>query len=136
MRILSDVMITNLKKIPNDTSVTNAAKRMREEGIGSLLVERTGKLMRDREPRIIGLVTETDIIRKAVAEEKNLNHTTVESIITSPMITIEPTWPVKEAYDMMKQQEVRYLLVGDSEQIVGLISLRDLLVCLKEQQTF
>ena len=133
MSTLADVMITDLKTIPCESSVSNAAKHMRSEGIGSLLVERTGKLLRDREPKIIGLVSETDIIRKAVAEDKNLHETRVESIITSPMITVEATWPVEEAYDMMKQQGVRYLLVTESDKVVGLISLRDLLVYLKEK---
>ncbi|GJL62902.1 MAG: hypothetical protein NPIRA04_15560 [Nitrospirales bacterium] len=106
---------------------------MRTEGIGSLLVERTGKLLRDPDSTIIGLVSETDIIRKAVADDKNLHNTKVESIITSPMITVETSWPIEEAYEMMKQQGVRYLLVTESEKVVGLISLRDILVHLKER---
>ena len=133
MPTIADVMITNLKTIPCESSVSEAAKRMRTEGIGSLLVERHGKLLRDPESKIIGLVTETDIIRKAVAEDKNLHDTVVESIITSPMITVGVTWPINEAYDMMKQQGVRHLMVMESEKVVGLISLRDILVYLKEK---
>jgi len=133
MSKLADVMITNLKSISCTSSVIEAAKRMRAEGIGSLLVERTGNLLRDPDSTIIGLVSETDIIRKAVADDKNLHNTKVESIITSPMITVETTWPIEEAYEMMKQQGVRYLLVTESENIVGLISLRDILVHLKER---
>ncbi|MGB0910203.1 MAG: cyclic nucleotide-binding/CBS domain-containing protein [Nitrospirales bacterium] len=132
MPTLADVMITDLKTIPCEASVFDAARKMRVEKIGSLLVKRAGKLLRDQESKIIGLVSETDIIRKAVAEEKNLYETRVESIITSPMITVGTTWPLEEAYEMMKQQEVRYLLVSESEKIVGLISLRDILVSLKE----
>jgi len=130
---LSHVMITNLKTIACTASIIEAAKRMRAEGIGSLLVERPGKLLRDPDSKIIGLVSETDIIRKAVADDKSLHDTTVESIITSPMITVEPTWPIEEAYEMMKLQGVRYLLVTESENVVGLISLRDILVYLKER---
>ena len=133
MPTIADVMITDLKTISCDSSVWEAAKRMRSEGIGSLLIERHGKLLRDPESKIIGLVTETDIIRKAVAEDKNLHGTTVESIITSPMITIGVTWPIDEAYDMMKQQGVRHLMVMESDKVVGLISLRDILVYLKEK---
>ncbi len=133
MSNLSEVMIKNLKTIPCESSVFEAAKRMRAEGIGALMVERKGKLLKDAESKIIGLVSETDIIRKAVAEDKNLHNTPVESIITSPMITVETTWPVEEAYDMMKQQGVRYLLVTEAKNVVGLISLRDILVYLKEK---
>ncbi|GJL54619.1 MAG: hypothetical protein NPIRA02_17510 [Nitrospirales bacterium] len=133
MSKLADVMITNLKTISCTASVLDAAKRMRTEGIGSLLVERTGTLLRDPASTIIGLVSETDIIRKVVAGDKNVHNTNVESIITSPMITVESTWPIEEAYDMMKGQGVRYLLVTESQKVVGLISLRDILVHLKEQ---
>ncbi|WP_447969500.1 CBS domain-containing protein [Nitrospira sp. M1] len=133
MAKLADVMITNLKTISCTSSVFDAAKLMRTEGIGSLLVERTGKLLRDPNSKIVGLVSETDIIRKVVADDKNVHTTNVESIITSPMITVESTWPIEEAYDMMKQQGVRYLLVTESENVVGLISLRDILVHLKER---
>ena len=133
MAKLADVMISNLKTIPSESSVFDAANRMKAEGIGALMVERTGKLLRDRESKIIGLVSETDIIRKVVAEDKNLHDTQVESIITSPMITVETTWPIEEAYEMMKQQGVRYLLVTDSQNVVGLISLRDILVYWKEK---
>ena len=132
MSTLANAMTTNLKTISCEASVFEAAQKLRVERIGCLLVERTGKLLRDCETKIIGLVSETDIIRKAVAEEKNLYETPVESIITSPMITVGTTWPIEEAYDMMKQQEVRYLLVTNSEKVVGLISMRDILVHLKE----
>ena len=132
MARLAEVMIKDLKKIPCQSSVLDAAKRMRQENIGSLLVERAGKLLRDQQSKIIGLVSETDIIRKVVAEDKSLRDTQVESVITSPMITVESSWPVEEAYEMMKKQGVRYLLVTESENVVGLISLRDILVHLKE----
>ncbi|MCA9470612.1 MAG: CBS domain-containing protein [Nitrospirales bacterium] len=131
MSRLAEVMTTDLKRIPCQSSVLDAARRMRQENIGSLLVERPGKLLRDQESKIIGLVSETDIIRKVVAEEGNLRETKVESIITSPMISVESSWPVEEAYEMMKQQGVRYLLVTESEHVVGLISMRDILVHLK-----
>lgn len=132
MPTLADVMIVDLKTISSGSSVSEAAKRMKIEGIGSLLVERKGRLLRDQSPRIVGLVTETDIIRKVVAEDKSAHETQVDAIITSPMITVEATWPINEAYDMMKAQGVRYLLVTESDRVVGLISLRDLLVFLKE----
>ena len=131
MSRLAEVMTTDLKRITCQSSVLDAARRMRQENIGSLLVERPGKLLRDQESKIIGLVSETDIIRKVVAEEGNLRETKVESIITSPMISVESSWPVEEAYEMMKQQGVRYLLVTESEHVVGLISMRDILVHLK-----
>jgi signal-transduction protein with cAMP-binding, CBS, and nucleotidyltransferase domain len=131
MVTLEQAMSTNLKKISCNSSLVEAAKQMRAEGIGALLIERIGKLLRDREGQIVGLITETDIIRKAVAEEVDLANHTVEQMMTTPMITVEITWPLEDAYDMMKDSGVRHLLVSKNQTIVGLVSLRDLLDHLK-----
>ena len=91
-----------------------------------------GKLLRDREGQVIGLITETDVVRKAVAGEMNLAKTSVEKVMTTPMITVESSWPLDDAYEMMKEQGVRHLLVTENSQIMGIVSLRDLLVHLKD----
>ncbi len=105
---------------------------MRNERVGALLIERIGKLLRDREPHIVGLITETDIIRKGVAEEIDLTKHTVEQFMTTPMISVESTWPLEDVYEMMRDSGVRHLLVSKEKTIVGLVSIRDLLVHLKE----
>ncbi|MEE8124566.1 MAG: CBS domain-containing protein [Nitrospirales bacterium] len=132
MKTLAHVMTTVLQKISSQSSVAMASKQMREAQVGSLVIERHGELMRDREEQIIGLITETDIIRKAVAEELDLKSTAVDTVMTSPMITVEASWPIEEAVDMMKDSGVRHLLVTQNKVVVGLVSLRDLLANLKE----
>jgi CBS domain-containing protein len=106
MKTLAHVMTTVLQKISSQSSVAMASKQMREAQVGSLVIERHGELMRDREEQIIGLITETDIIRKAVAEELDLKSTAVDTVMTSPMITVEASWPIEEAVDMMKDSGV------------------------------
>ena len=103
------VMRKELKKIAHDASVKAAAKRMRDERIGSLFVERDDKL--------IGIVTETDVVRRAVAEGADLAKVTVQSIMT--------------AHDMMGDLGVRHLGVTEGGKLVGLVSVRDLLVYFK-----
>ena len=132
MKTLAHVMTTVLQKISSQSSVAMASKQMREAQVGSLVIERHGELMRDREEQIIGLITETDIIRKAVAEELDLKSTAVDTVMTSPMITVEASWPIEEAVDMMKDSGVRHLLVTQNKVVVGLVSLRDLLANVKE----
>ncbi len=131
MFTLADAMSTDLKKISSETSVTQAAKRMRAERVGALVIERVGKLLKDREAHIVGLITEADIVRKAVADEVDLANTAVDQVMTSPMITVEATWPLTEAYDMMRDSGVRHLLVTNKEKVVGIVSIRDLLVRLQ-----
>ena len=131
MDTLADAMSTDLKKISSEASVIQAAKRMRAERVGALLIERVGKLLKDREGKIVGLITEADIVRKAVADEVDLANTAVDQVMTSPMITVEATWPLTEAYDMMRDSGVRHLLVTKNEKVVGIVSIRDLLVRLQ-----
>jgi len=88
--------------------------------------------MREQDEEIIGVISETDIIRKAVAQEKNLQSTTVDTVMTSPMITVEASWPLEDAFQMMKDSGVRHPLVTQQKVVVGLVSLRDLLANLQE----
>ena len=132
MKTLANVMTTTLKKIEAKANIIMASKKMRDEQVGSLVVVRHGELMRDQEEEIIGVISETDIIRKAVAREQNLMVTTVDTVMTSPMVTVEASWPLEDAFNMMKDSGVRHLLVTQNKVVVGLVSLRDLLVNLQE----
>jgi CBS domain-containing protein len=123
MSSLAEVMRKELKKIVRTASVRDAAKRMRDERLGSLLVEDAGKL--------IGIITETDLVRRGIAEGTDLNKATVHSIMTTPIATIEVTRTLQDAHDMMGDIGVRHLGVTDKGKLVGLVSVRDLLVYFK-----
>ena len=127
MKTLANAMTTSLQKIEAKANIITASKYMRDKKVGSLVIIRHGELMRDQEEEIIGLITETDIIRQAVAQERDLAHTAVDIVMTSPMITVEATWPIEDALDMMKDSQVRHLLVTQNRVVVGLVSLRDLI---------
>ena len=132
MKTLANVMTTSLQKIEADANITMASRKMRDGQVGSLVVVRHGELMREQDEEIIGVISETDIIRKAVAQEKNLQSTTVDTVMTSPMITVEASWPLEDAFQMMKDSGVRHPLVTQQKVVVGLVSLRDLLANLQE----
>ncbi len=123
MSSLVQVMRKDLKKIAHDALVVDAAKRMRDEKVGSLFVDKKGEL--------IGIVTETDVVRRAVAEGKDLKKSTVESIMTKPIKTIESVRTVQDAHDMMGDLGVRHLGVTEKGKLIGLVSVRDLLVYFK-----
>ncbi len=132
MKTLANAMTTSLQKIEAKANIITASQYMRDKKVGSLVIIRHGELMRDQEEKIIGLITETDIIRQAVAQERDLAHTTVDMVMTSPMITVEATWPIEDALDMMKDSQVRHLLVTQNRVVVGLVSLRDLIANLHQ----
>ncbi len=123
MSTVGQIMRKDPKRIPYTASVQEAAKKMRDERIGSLLVEKNGDL--------VGIVTDTDVVRRAVAGGADLNTLTVQDIMTSPIATIEAMRTVQDAHDMMGDLGVRHLGVTEQGKLVGLISVRDLLVFYK-----
>jgi CBS domain-containing protein len=120
MSIVAQIMTKRPKSVGPKSSIAAAAKAMRQARIGSLLVKK-GKAF-------VGIVTDTDITRRAVAGGKPLGKLTVEKIMTSPVCTIEGSEAVEDAQDMMTELGVRHLGVTKGGEIVGVISVRDLLV--------
>lgn len=106
-------------KVPGDMSLKAAAERMKKDGVGSLLVE-------DRK-QIVGIVTETDIVQKLVAAGLPAEETSVESVMSFPLITVEGDMPVKDAARMMVENGIRHLAVEDNGVVSGMVSMRDLL---------
>ncbi len=123
MSTVAQVMSKDVKTIPHTAPVMDVAKRMRNERVGSLLVEKNGGL--------IGIVTDTDVVRRAVAEGADLNRLAVEKIMTSPLVSIESVRTIQDAHDMMGDHQVRHLTVTEAGRIVGVVSVRDLLVYFK-----
>jgi signal-transduction protein with cAMP-binding, CBS, and nucleotidyltransferase domain len=118
--MLVQIMQKKLKTISEGSSITQAAEKMQKEGIGSLLVERKGIP--------VGILTDTAIVHKAVGLKKDLDRTTVESLMTAPLPTIQLAQTSHDALDMMGDLGLRHLVVCDGPKIVGLVSARDLLV--------
>lgn len=120
MSTVAQIMTKRPKSVGPKSSVAAAAKVMRQARIGSLLVKKgTG---------FVGIVTDTDVVRRAVAGGKPLGKLTVEKIMTTPVCTIEGSEPVDAAQDMMAELGVRHLGVTKGGAIVGIISVRDLLL--------
>ncbi len=123
MSTITAVMTKKLLSIPVEQSVAEAARRMRDDRIGSLLVEQTGEY--------VGIVTETDVVRRGVAESGDLEKLTVEKIMSFPMASIESIRSVQDAHDMMADLGIRHLVVREAGKVVGVLSARDLLVYFK-----
>jgi signal-transduction protein with cAMP-binding, CBS, and nucleotidyltransferase domain len=123
MNTLQNLMTSKLKTIQYDATIQEAARRMRDERVGSLLVERDGK--------IVAIVTETDIVRKASARGADLGKEKIDVIMSSPVASIDIQRNPQDAHDMMGDLGVRHLAVTDKGAIVGLLSVRDLLLYFK-----
>jgi CBS domain-containing protein len=120
MSTVAQIMTKRPKSVGPKVSIASVAKTMRQARVGSLLVKKgTG---------FVGIVTDTDVVRRAVASGKPLGKLTVEKIMTTPVCTIEGNESVDAAQDMMAELSVRHLGVTKGGAIVGVISVRDLLL--------
>ena len=123
MSSVEKIMRKPPKTVGPGVSVVSAAKTMKTARVGSLFVKKGKKL--------VGIVTDTDIVRRAVSAGKPLGKLTVEKIMTTPICTIEGSQTVDDAQDMMGDLGVRHLGVTKGGEIVGVVSVRDLLLFYK-----
>ena len=110
---------TMVYAVPPETPAAEAAMIMRDMGIGALLVT--------NENRLIGIVTERDIMTRLVAERRDPDSTRVRQVMTDAPLCVPPHMPVRDAMAIVSDKHIRHLPVVDDEQIVGLISSRDLM---------
>lgn len=113
------LMKRDLAKVSHVATALDAAQVMRERQIGSVFVEQN--------QRIVGIVTETDIVRQVVGRGQMPGFIRVSDIMSSPVIGIEERRPITEAADLMERHGTRHLAVLQAGSIVGVLSVRDLL---------
>ncbi len=115
---IGDYMSTSVLTIGADTLAQEAAQTMESKNIGSLLVKEGEKY--------VGIVTETDLTRKMLAKGLDKETTKVREIMTAPLVTIDCHEPLVEANQLMAKKKIRHLGVTENDEVVGLISVRDL----------
>jgi CBS domain-containing protein len=118
-RPLAIMMNRTIRTIPKEATLLETAILMREVRVGAVIVEDGGSL--------VGIISETDLVRKGIAEGRNPGLVKVHTIMSSPIITIDIDRPASEASDLMSEKGIRHLAVTDGGKIVGVISVRDLL---------
>jgi signal-transduction protein with cAMP-binding, CBS, and nucleotidyltransferase domain len=116
------VPIEKFVTVDRDTDSRTAAALMRDRNIGSLFVTRSKE--------IIGILTDTDMVRRVVAVGLDASKTPVEQIMSAPILTIEEGKTLLDANDMMANSHLRHLGVSRNGKLVGMISVRDLVVFL------
>lgn len=114
-----DVMTTQPIKITPNQTVQEAARVMKERGVGSLLVSANGKLE--------GILTEKDIVVKLTVQGNHPADVHIRDIMTKDVISIEPGRDLYDAIVLMKNSDVRRLPVMDEDVLMGIITLKDIL---------
>ena len=120
MVTVGQLMKKNLVTVDTGTSVVEAAKLMKACNVGGVLVAQKG--------RIVGIVTESDIVTKFVGADRVAYFIPVEEIMSSPVVGIEERRPLTEAADLMYKHQTRHLGVTKNGSVVGILSVRDLLL--------
>ena len=110
------------------TSVFDAIKQMVEANVGALLVTEGGETT--------GILTERDYLRRVTLEGRTDKETLVREIMTSPVICVTPETTVDECMAMMTEKRFRHAPIVEDGEIVGMISIGDLVKYHSKQQSF
>ena len=115
---IRDVMTPNPRCVSPDDSIQSAAQIMRDEDTGAVPVCDNG--------RAVGIVTDRDIVIRAIADGQP--NRSVRDIATRDVISVSPDMSTREAAELMAEHQVRRLPVVDGDRLVGIVSLGDLAV--------
>jgi CBS domain-containing protein len=116
---IRDVMTPNPRTVSPNDSIQNCARIMRDEDTGVVPVVDNGKP--------VGVVTDRDIVVRAVAEDGQLNRP-VRDIVTTNLVAARPDMSTKEAAALMGEHQIRRLPVVENNKLVGIVSIGDLAV--------
>ena len=115
---LLDTKGHNVYSIGPDASVYEAIKQMADDGVGALLVMEGESL--------VGIMSERDYTRKIVLQGKSSRETQVRDIMTKDVLYVRPEQTVEDCMALMTAKRVRHLPVLDEDQVIGVLSMRDL----------
>ena len=115
---VADAMTADPRSVELDTRVAEVARILRDEGVGSLPVVRDG--------RVTGIVTDRDLVVRALAEGRDPESTRVADILSGEPVTVRAEQDLDEALRLMARHQVRRLpVVDDGDGLVGILAQAD-----------
>jgi len=117
--IVKEAMKTNLVMVEPTTTVLEAAKCMKKNKIGNVIV------VEKKKP--VGILTESDILKKVVAEGKNASEVSVGEVMSTPLVVADPYISLEEAMKTMGTCNIRRLPVIENGALIGMITQKDIL---------
>jgi len=116
---VSDYMSEEIRSIHLEANLKEAGKLLHLYQIGALLV--------DDDKRYVGIITDSDLSRKAVAQGLDPSTTQIKQCMSKTIFSIEDDEPLIEAVKLMKNKRIRHLVVTEDNTIIGILSVSDLL---------
>jgi len=114
---IREIMSKRVVTIDEGKSAIEAARLMTEKGIGSLMVTKEGK--------IIGIITERDLVVRVLAKGVDPRTTKVEEVMTKPIITSTPDTPIADVIKLMSRYKIRRVPIVENETLVGIVTAYD-----------
>jgi len=116
--IVKEIMQKDVEKAGPETTVSEAAAKMTEKEIGYIIIVKESKLL--------GIITEDDIIRKVVGEGKHPQETKLHEIMVKDVIHVGPEATIEEAAELMTEKKIKKLPVVGDNHLIGIITASDM----------
>lgn len=116
---ICDAMTKKPVSVSPETSIEECALKMRNNHIGSLVITKDSKLL--------GILSDRDIVRRVIAKGLNPKELEAKEVMIKKVITINPEKDIYDALKKMKDSDVRHLPVMNKKEMIGLLTVKDIL---------
>jgi CBS domain-containing protein len=115
---IKEVMTSDVRACEPNATVADVAKVMAQEDVGPIPIVEGG--------RLVGIVTDRDIVVRVVAEGRDPNATTVKEIASTELVTVSPGDDLDEALNLLAKRQLRRLPVVEGDRLVGIVAQADI----------
>ena len=124
---IKEIMTRDVRACEPNATVAQAAKVMAKEDVGPVPIVEDG--------RLVGIITDRDIVVRVVAEGRDPNATTVREIASTELVTVAPDDDLDEALNLLARRQVRRLPVVEGDRLVGIVAQADIARLGKDKKT-
>ncbi|MBT5027228.1 MAG: CBS domain-containing protein [Nitrospinaceae bacterium] len=118
MIFIKDLMVSSIISISDQSSAEAAAKLMCDKNISSLLVKEGNEY--------VGIITKTDLVKKLIAEGRDPKNTSVDALMSKPLISRDGNLQRSEINEFMLKKKIKHLAVTEGKNVVGVLTLKDM----------
>jgi CBS domain-containing protein len=115
-------------KIEASATVFEALTKVVEKNVGSILVTEDDK--------VVGIMTERDYLRKVAIHGRTSQDTQVREIMSAPLVSVTPETTIEESMAIMTDRRIRHLPVVENDEVIGIVSIGDVVKFQSQEQTF
>lgn len=125
-QLLSGKNIDTVYSVRSEQTVIEALELMADKNIGAVMVI--------DDDRLVGIFSERDYARKGIIQGRKAKSTPISEVMTSGVFTVEPSQTIDDCMEIMSAKHIRHLPVVDGPQVVGLVSVSDIVTAIIREQ--